>query len=79
MENQKPKSQAAQGAAEAKSEVEEMAQLSPVLVKEYLKKDLSIAVSCLNAILTDPDLLEQTAHFMFGRLENSKSKPAKLD
>lgn len=43
-------------------------------VRGYLKKDLSVSVSCLNAILSDPDLLDQVAHFMHGRWQNSKHK-----
>jgi hypothetical protein len=41
-------------------------------VKKYLTKDLSIAISCLNAIQSDPDLLEHLAHFMHGRFVNAK-------
>lgn len=43
-------------------------------VTEYLKKDLSVAISCLNALYSDPDLLSHMAHFMHGRFINSKAK-----
>lgn len=39
-------------------------------VKGYLKKDLSLALGCINAILSDEDLLENLAHFMHGRFQN---------
>lgn len=44
-------------------------------VRNYLKKDLSIALSCMNAIMSDPDLLDSVAHFMHGRWQNAKHKP----
>jgi len=49
--------------------------INPTRVKEYLTKDLSIAISCLNAIQSDPDLLDHIAHFMAGRWANAKHKP----
>lgn len=48
-------------------------------VKKYLVKDVSIALSCLDAIASDPDLLDVIAHFMHGRYMNNlaaKSKAA---
>lgn len=45
-------------------------------VKTWLKKDIAVAVSCLNAIHTDPDLQEHIASFMFGRLQNAQQKKA---
>lgn len=50
-------------------------------VKGYLNKDLSIAISCLQAIQSDPDLLQTMAVFMHGRMinfENAKLQ-AKLE
>lgn len=47
--------------------------MNPTLVKEYLKKDLSVAVACLNAILTDEDLLNHMATFMAGRWQNAQT------
>lgn len=43
-------------------------------VTEYLKKDLAVAISCLNALYSDPDLLNHMAHFMHGRFANAKAK-----
>jgi len=50
--------------------------ITPELVKEYLKKDLAVAVSCLNAMLSDPDLLEYLATFMAGRWNNVQNSKA---
>lgn len=49
--------------------------INPTLVKDYLTKDLSVAIACLNAIQSDPDLLDHMAHFMAGRWQNAQSKP----
>lgn len=76
MSKQDSKAAAAQGAAAAPTTEEaKEAAMNLETVKGYLKKDLSIAVSCLNAILSDPDLLDSTANFMLGRLLNAKHKP----
>jgi len=45
-------------------------------VKEWLKRDLSVAISCLNALYSDPDLLDHMSDFMYGRLLNAKQKEA---
>lgn len=45
-------------------------------VTSYLKKDLQVAISCLNAIYSDPDLLSHMAHFMHGRFTNAQHKEA---
>lgn len=50
--------------------------ITPELVKEYLRKDLSVAISCLNAIQSDPDLMDSLAHFMAGRWNNVQSSKA---
>lgn len=63
METKTNTTEAAQGAP---SEITQQA------VKQYLVKDLSIAISCLNAIQSDPDLLEHLAQFMHGRFVNAK-------
>jgi len=44
-------------------------------VEKYLVKDIAVAISCLSAIQSDPDLLRSMAAFMLGRLENSKMQP----
>lgn len=44
-------------------------------VLEYLKKDLSVAIACLNAMYSDPDLLHSLAIWMHGRWTNSKHLP----
>lgn len=46
------------------------------LVREYLKRDLSVAISCLNAIHSDPDLMESMAVFMAGRWQNDQNRMA---
>lgn len=43
-------------------------------VTEYLKHDLSVAISCLTAIQSDPDLLQHMAIFMHGRMTNHQNK-----
>lgn len=53
--------------------VEEMTQDQ---IKSWLKKDLAVAISCLNAIHSDPDMLESLAAFMLGRVKNAKQKAA---
>lgn len=41
-------------------------------VVQYLKKDLGNAIGCLNAIQSDPDMLNALATFMLGRFNNHK-------
>lgn len=53
---------AAQGAGSA--------QITIQTVEGYLKKDLSVAIFCLQAIHDDPDLLQSMAVFMHGRMLN---------
>lgn len=43
-------------------------------IKEWLKNDLGRSISCLNAIYSDPDLLDAVAEFMIGRLENERNR-----
>lgn len=64
MSKSNSKDKAAQGAAEVNEEV----------VREWLKKDLAVAISCLQAIRTDPDLMDVMASFMFGRYENDRNR-----
>lgn len=49
-------------------------------VQDYLKKDLSVAIRCLDAIHSDPDLLAHLSQFMAGRINNARHKadPAQL-
>lgn len=49
-------------------------QVTVETTKEWLKKDLGIAITCLNAMYTDPDLLENLAEFLHGRWMNAKHK-----
>jgi len=42
-------------------------------VEKYLIKDISVAISCLNAIQSDPDLLRYMATFMLGRMTNHQA------
>lgn len=49
----------------------------PITVKTiegYLKKDLQVAISCLEAMHSDPDLLRAMADFMHGRYLNNLNK-----
>jgi len=48
------------------------------LVREYLKKDLSVAISCLNAIQSDPDCMEMLAVFLTGRWQNDQSSKSRV-
>lgn len=43
-------------------------------IGQWLKRDLSSAISLLNALYSDPDLLDQITVFMLGRIENQKLK-----
>lgn len=62
----------AQGAAPVKS-------LDAKTIASYLKKDLEVAIGCLNALHSDPDLLMAMATFMQGRMENAvRAKESKL-
>lgn len=40
-------------------------------VNEWLKADLGRAIACLNALYSDPDLLQAMAVFMHGRFVNA--------
>lgn len=44
------------------------------LVEKWLKHDLGAAISCLNAIHSDPDMLKSVATFMYGRFVNQAHK-----
>lgn len=50
-------------------------EVSPKQIAEFLKKDLAIAINCLAAIHSDPDMIDSLAAFMYGRYLNSKNKP----
>lgn len=39
-------------------------------VKEWTKNDVARCLSFLNAIYSDPDLIDHIATFMYGRLQN---------
>lgn len=66
METKTQSAPATQGAAAEPTDI------SVNTITEYLKKDLSIAISCLNAIQSDPDLINHLAQFMHGRFINAK-------
>lgn len=71
MKNNKFKAEPVQGAEPAKEEEVNLEQ-----VRKWLKKDLAMAISCLNAVYTDPDLIESVAVFMMGRMTNDKNAKA---
>lgn len=48
------------------------------VVKKWLRHDLGAAISCLNAIQTDPALMDAVAEFMYGRFINSVNKQENL-
>lgn len=50
-------------------------EVSPKQIAEFLKKDLAIAINCLSAIHSDPDMMDSLAAFMYGRYLNFKNKP----
>lgn len=66
-----------------KQKVEEVAQgqIPPVApvevtlekVKEWSKRDIGCAISFLNAIHQDPDLMDAVCTFIYGRFQNSKN------
>lgn len=39
-------------------------------IEGYLRKDLGVAIKCLEAIHSDPDLIRSMATFLMGRFEN---------
>lgn len=43
-------------------------------IKKWLTHDLGAAISCLNAIQSDPDLLDAMVTFMFGRFKNEQQR-----
>jgi len=47
--------------------------------RKYLRRDLAGAIALLNAIHSDPDLIEQMAVFMYGRLTNHQAKQMHVD
>lgn len=44
-------------------------------VTKWLKKDIASSISLLNAVYTDPDLMDHIATFMLGRFENARHTP----
>lgn len=68
MEKNKQQESPAQGAG--------LPPITPTLVKEFLRKDLSVAIACLQAIASDPDLLDSLSHFMAGRWHNNQNSKA---
>jgi len=54
----------------------EIPNITPELVRQYLNRDLSVAISCLQAIQSDPDLLDNLSAFMAGRWQNEQNKKA---
>lgn len=60
--------QAAPGVAEPK-EVPTITE-----VKKWVKDDCARCIAFLNAIHSDPDLVDHVANFMLGRLTNAKAK-----
>jgi len=67
----KQQSQAAPSQGEAVAEGKKLVTVETV--REYLNKDLSVAIQCLNAIQSDPDLMETMAHWMHGRWMNAQN------
>lgn len=59
------------GVAEGEA-VEQLRELTPEQVEKYLKKDLTVAISCLEAILRDQDILSNLAVFMAARFNNAE-------
>lgn len=41
-------------------------------VEAWMKKDMACAISLLNALYSDPDMLRSIATFMMGRFSNAK-------
>lgn len=50
----------------------ESSEINLATVEKWLKNDLAKAISCLNAIYSDPDLLRSVSTFMLGRMNNAK-------
>lgn len=49
-------------------------QIDVKTIEGYLKKDLSIALNCLDAIYRDQELLRYMAEFMHGRFTNELNR-----
>ena len=64
------KKKAAQGAESSQQPGSEMPVMSIAQIRDFLKKDLQVAINCLDCIYRDQDLLEAMAAFMQGRMEN---------
>lgn len=43
---------------------------------QMLKRDLPVAIGCLNAIYSDPEMMANLAAFMFGRWANAQNAKA---
>lgn len=69
METKSTTASAAPGAAEAQE------QPTLEIILQNVKTDLSLSILFLNAIHSDPDLVESVARFMHGRLLNAQNKP----
>lgn len=52
----------------------ELPLLTQADVVRMLKRDLPMAINCLDAIYSDPDMLESLATFMYGRYMNNRNK-----
>jgi len=47
--------------------------LDKATIEKWLLKDLSVAISCLEAIAKDPDMMSMMADWMLGRLQNQQN------
>lgn len=66
MSNQNTSSAEAQGAK---------AEFTASTFEAMLLRDLPVAIACLNALYSDPDLIKSMAAFMAGRHANAQLKP----
>lgn len=58
------------------TEVEAQGAVDLSKIKEWMKRDLGFAISFLQALYTDPDMMDAVAQFMHGRLLNHKNQEA---
>jgi len=47
--------------------------LDKATIEKWLLKDISVAITCLEAIAKDPDMMSMMAEWMLGRLQNQQN------
>jgi len=66
-----------QGGVDAK-DLDSKVEINLKSIKKMLSYDLGAAILCLQAIQSDPDMLDSVAQFMYGRFMNNKVRQEEL-